>query len=76
MKYRAQLKKKLWKYPSAESSSVNTRQEKTVSFIAWLVNNVFPCYNVFFTAERITSNTGLEIWKFSLKYIAKIEFIN
>ena len=76
MKCRPQFQKMLLNYSSAESSSINTWQEKRVSFIARLVNNVFFCYNVFFTAERITLNTCLEIWKFGLKYIAKVKFIN
>ena len=54
MKCKAQFQKMLSNYRSAESSSINTRQEKRVSFIARLVNNASFCDNVFFAAERVT----------------------
>ena len=54
MKCKAQFQKMLSNYPSADGSSINTRQEKRVSSIARLVNNASFCDNVFFTAERVT----------------------
>ena len=54
MKCKVQFQNTLSNYPSAESSSINTRQEKRVSFIARLVNNASFCDNAFFAAERVT----------------------